>query len=256
MPIPPPHELASGQLVWRDGFGPYRKTIWPSTGTDERTHLHMSAQFGGERKLQPGRLIAATHNPGKAKELSDLLADAGFTAVSAGELGLPEPEETADTFRGNAELKALAAAKAAGQPALADDSGLACDGLSGAPGIYSARWAGPQKDFRAAMQKVEDGLKAETSSDGEVDRRASFICVLSLAWPDGHVESFEGVVRGQLVWPPRGDKGFGYDPIFVPEGETETFGEMDQAKKHGMSHRAVAFARFKAFLVRQGNLAG
>lgn len=200
------------------------------------------------RKLAPGRIIAATHNPGKIKELVALLADIGFAPVSAGDLGLPEPEETADTFRGNAELKALAAARAANEPALADDSGLACDGLSGAPGIYSARWAGPAKDFRSAMQKVEDGLKAETTEDGEVDRRASFICVLSLAWPDGHVESFEGVVRGQLVFPPRGDRGFGYDPIFVPEGETETFGEMDQDKKHAMSHRAVAFAQLRAFL--------
>lgn len=200
------------------------------------------------RRPVPGRLIAATHNPGKVRELADLLGGAGFTTVSAGELGLPEPEETADTFRGNAELKALAAARASGEPALADDSGLACDGLSGAPGIYSARWAGPQKDFRLAMQKVEEGIKAETSDDGEVDRRASFICVLSLAWPDGHVESFEGIVRGQLVFPPRGEKGFGYDPIFVPEGETETFGEMDQARKHAMSHRAVAFAKFLEFL--------
>lgn len=200
------------------------------------------------RKLPPGRILAATHNPGKVKELTSLLADIGFTAVSAGELGLPEPEETADTFRGNAELKALAAAKAANEPALADDSGLACDGLSGAPGIYSARWAGPDKDFRAAMQKVEDGLTAETTEDGEVDRRASFICVLSLAWPDGHVESFEGIVRGQLVFPPRGSRGFGYDPIFVPEGETETFGEMDPDRKHAMSHRALAFTKLRAFL--------
>ncbi len=200
------------------------------------------------RKLAPGRLIAATHNPGKAKELAGLLSEAGFTAVSAGELGLAEPEETADTFQGNAELKALAAAKAANQPALADDSGLACDGLSGAPGIYSARWAGPEKDFRAAIQKVEDGLKAETTSDGEVDRRASFVCVLSLAWPDGHVESFEGIVRGQLVWPPRGEKGFGYDPIFVPEGETETFGEMPAERKLPLTHRALAFAKLKAYL--------
>lgn len=200
------------------------------------------------RKLPPGRLIAATHNPGKVKELTDLLSDIGFRAVSAGELGLPEPEETADSYRGNAELKALAAARGSGEPALADDSGLSCDGLSGAPGIYSARWAGPSKDFSLAMQKVEDGLKAETTSDGEVDKRASFVCVLSLAWPDGHVESFEGIVRGQLVFPPRGDRGFGYDPIFVPEGETETFGEMDPAKKHAMSHRAVAFAKLKAFL--------
>jgi XTP/dITP diphosphohydrolase len=168
--------------------------------------------------------------------------------VPAGELGLPEPEETAETFQGNAELKALAAARAAGEPALADDSGLACDGLAGAPGIYSARWAGPSKDFRAAMQKVEDGLAAETTSEGEVDRRASFVSVLSLAWPDGRVESFEGIVRGQLVWPPRGENGFGYDPIFVPEGETETFGEMDPARKHAISHRAVAFAKLKARL--------
>lgn len=200
------------------------------------------------RKLAPGRLVAATHNPGKVRELTDLFSDIGFTAVSAGELGLPEPEETADTFQGNAELKALAAARGAGEPALADDSGLACDGLAGAPGIYSARWAGPSKDFRAAMQKVEDALKVEMSDDGEVDRRASFVSVLSLAWPDGHVVSFEGVVRGQLVFPPRGEKGFGYDPIFVPEGETETFGEMDPARKHAMSHRALAFAKLKAYL--------
>ena len=201
------------------------------------------------RKLAPGRLIAATHNPGKARELAALLEGGGFTTISAAELGLAEPEETADTFRGNAELKALAAARAANEPALADDSGLACDGLAGAPGIYSARWAGPNKDFRAAMQKVEDGLKAETSPDGEVDRRASFVCVLSLAWPDGEVESFEGVVRGQLVWPPRGDKGFGYDPIFVPEGETETFGEMAPERKLPMTHRALAFQRLKTFLL-------
>jgi XTP/dITP diphosphohydrolase len=200
------------------------------------------------RKLKPGRLVAATHNAGKVRELTQLLAEVGFTAVSAADLGLPEPDETADTFRGNAELKALAAARAAGEPALADDSGLACDGLSGAPGIYSARWAGPEKDFRAAMQKVEDGLKAETTEDGEVDRRASFVCVLSLAWPDGHVESFEGIVRGQLVFPPRGDRGFGYDPIFMPEGESETFGEMDPDKKHAMSHRAIAFGKLKSFL--------
>lgn len=200
------------------------------------------------RRLAPGRLIAATHNPGKVKELADLLSDAGFTMVSAKDAGLIEPEETEDTFRGNAELKALTAARAAKEPALADDSGLSCDGLSGAPGIYSARWAGPEKDFKAAMRKVEEGLKAETTPDGEVDRRASFVCVLSLAWPDGHVESFEGIVRGQLVFPPRGELGFGYDPIFVPEGETETFGEMDPAKKHAMSHRAVAFARLREFL--------
>jgi len=198
--------------------------------------------------LIAGRLIAATHNPGKVRELSDLLSAAGLTCISAGELGLPEPEETADTFRGNAELKALAAARAAGEPALADDSGLSCEGLLGAPGVYSARWAGPQKDFRWAMEKVEDALKAEAGEGGEIDRRARFVCVLSLAWPDGRVESFEGVIRGQLVFPPRGEKGFGYDPIFVPEGESETFGEMDPARKHAMSHRAIAFAKFLAFL--------
>jgi XTP/dITP diphosphohydrolase len=205
--------------------------------------------MSARRKLAPGRVVAATHNPGKARELSALLAEAGFTTISAAELGLAEPEETADTFRGNAELKALAAARAANEPALADDSGLACDGLAGAPGIYSARWAGPSKDFRSAMLKVEEALQAETSPDGEVERRASFVCALSLAWPDGHVESFEGEVRGQLVWPPRGDKGFGYDPIFVPEGETETFGEMAPEKKLPMTHRSIAFQRLKAFLL-------
>lgn len=199
-------------------------------------------------RLQPGRLVAATHNPGKVRELSALLADLGFTMIPAAELDLAEPEETEDTFRGNAELKALAAARASGEPALADDSGLACDGLAGAPGVYSARWAGPEKDFRAAMQKVEDGLQAETNGDGEVDRRASFVCVLSLAWPDGHVESFEGIVRGQLVWPPRGDMGFGYDPIFVPEGQTETFGEMPTERKLPLTHRAMAFAKLRAYL--------
>lgn len=199
-------------------------------------------------RLQPGRLVAATHNRGKVRELSALLADLGFTMIPAAELDLAEPEETEDTFRGNAELKALAAARASGEPSLADDSGLACDGLAGAPGVYSARWAGPEKDFRAAMQKVEDGLQAETNGDGEVDRRASFVCVLSLAWPDGHVESFEGIVRGQLVWPPRGDMGFGYDPIFVPEGQTETFGEMPTERKLPLTHRAMAFAKLRAYL--------
>lgn len=199
-------------------------------------------------RLKPGRIIAATHNPGKLDELRDLLQPIGFSAISAGELGLPEPEETADSFRGNAELKALAAARAAGQVALADDSGLAVDALAGAPGIYSARWAGPQKNFALAMQKVEDGLADETSADGEINRSATFICVLALAWPDGRTESFEGRVRGTLVWPPRGENGFGYDPIFVAEGETETFGEMAPARKHALSHRTAAFARFTAWL--------
>ncbi len=200
------------------------------------------------RRIAPGRIVAATHNPGKVRELTELLTPLGFEPVPAAALGLPEPEETADTFTGNAELKALAAARVAGEIALADDSGLAVDALGGSPGIYSARWAGPEKDFLVAMQKVEDGLKAERGPDGEGDRRASFVSVLSLAWPDGHVESFEGLVRGQLVWPPRGGQGFGYDPIFVPEGETETFGEMAPEKKHKLSHRAQAFAKLKTRL--------
>ncbi|MGI9413042.1 MAG: non-canonical purine NTP pyrophosphatase, partial [Hyphomicrobiales bacterium] len=145
------------------------------------------------------------------------------------------------TFRANAELKAHAAAAASGLPALADDSGLAVDGLDGDPGIYSARWAGPGKDFMVAMRKVEDGLAA-SGADPDTGRGAHFVCALCLAWPDGHAEVFEGRVFGTLVWPPRGDKGFGYDPIFVPDGHGETFGEMDQSRKHAMSHRARAFA--------------
>ena len=189
------------------------------------------------RKLAGGRLVVASHNPGKVREIGDLLAPFGIEAVSAGELGLPEPEETGATFRENAELKALAAARAANLPALADDSGLCVDALNGAPGIYSARWAGPTKDFDFAMEKLRRGM-LET---GPVDTRAHFICGLALAWPDGHVEYFEGRVDGELVWPPRGQKGFGYDPIFVADGHDITFGEMEPEKKHGISHRAHAF---------------
>lgn len=189
------------------------------------------------RKLAGGRLVVASHNPGKVREIGDLLAPFGIEAVSAGELGLPEPEETGATFRDNAELKALAAARAASLPALADDSGLCVDALNGAPGIYSARWAGPTKDFDFAMEKLRRGM-LET---GPVDTRAHFICGLALAWPDGHVEYFEGRVDGELVWPPRGQKGFGYDPIFVADGHDITFGEMEPEKKHGISHRAHAF---------------
>lgn len=198
------------------------------------------------RQILPGPVIAATHNPGKLKELAALLEPLGFAVNSASQAGLAEPEETEDTFEGNAELKARAAALGAGKLALADDSGLVVDALGGAPGIYSARWAGPDKDFAAAMRKVEDALAAEVDENGEVDRRARFVCVLSLAWPDGHTESFRGEVRGRLVWPPRGDRGFGYDPIFVADGEEITFGEMDPAKKHGMSHRAAAFEKLVA----------
>lgn len=194
------------------------------------------------RQLEPGPLLAATHNPGKVRELRALLEPLGFTVTSALELGLPEPEETEATFIGNAELKARAAAVAAGRVALADDSGLAVTALDGAPGIYSARWAGPEKDFRAAMERVERELA------GNADRSAKFICVLSLAWPDGHCESFYGEIEGQLVWPPRGERGFGYDPMFVASGEGETFGEMDPDRKHAMSHRAVAFRKFEAWL--------
>lgn len=186
------------------------------------------------RRFTGGTLVIASHNKGKVREIAELLGPYAASFVSAGELGLPEPEETGTTFVANAELKALAAAKA-GHVALADDSGLVVPALNGDPGIYSARWAGPSKDFQMAMGKVEDGLK------GHADRSAYFVCALSLAWPDGHVETVEGRCTGTLVWPPRGEHGFGYDPMFKPDGYDITFGEMDPAKKHEMSHRADAF---------------
>jgi XTP/dITP diphosphohydrolase len=192
------------------------------------------------RRFDGGRLVIASHNPGKVREIAELLAPYAVTVEAAGALGLAEPEETGDSFRANAELKALAAARAAGLPALADDSGLAVDALGGKPGIHSARWAGPDRDFAAAMAKVEDALGEEPN------RSARFVCVLTLAWPDGHCESFEGTVEGTLVWPPRGDRGFGYDPIFVPDGYDVTFGEMDPDAKHAISHRADAFAKLIA----------
>ena len=192
------------------------------------------------RRFSESRLVVASHNPGKVEEIADLVAPFGVETVSAGRLALPEPEETGDSFETNAALKAHAAAAASGLPALADDSGLAVDALGGAPGVFSARWAGPKRDFAMAMQRVERQLGPDA------DRHAHFISVLSLAWPDGHVESFEGQVRGQLVWPPRGDRGFGYDPIFLPEGRSVTFGEMDPAGKHDISHRAVAFRQLVA----------
>ncbi len=188
------------------------------------------------RRLSEPRLVVASHNAGKVREINDLLAPFGKDAVSAGTLGLPEPEETADSFVGNARIKAEAAAAASGLPALADDSGLAVTALDGAPGIYSARWGGPAKDFGLAMEKVNTELGAET------DRSAHFVCALCLAWPDGHVETFEGRVDGTLVWPPRGTQGFGYDPIFQPDGHDLTFGEIEPQAKHAMSHRARAFA--------------
>ena len=189
------------------------------------------------RKFDGGKLVLASHNSGKVLEIADLLAPFGADLVSAGELGLPEPEETGSSFIANAELKALAATKGSGFPALADDSGLVVPTLGGDPGIYSARWAGPSKNFQSAMRKVEDGLR------GEKDRTARFVSALTLAWPDGHTVSVEGTVRGELTWPPRGDRGFGYDPVFVPVGYDITFGEMDPVEKHQISHRADAFRK-------------
>ena len=187
------------------------------------------------RRLAPGRLVLATHNPGKVLEIADLLAPFGMDVVAAGALGLPELEETGATFAANAELKALAAATASGLPALADDSGLCVDALGGAPGIYSARWAGEAKDFAAAMARVHDEMAGGPDT-------AHFVCALTLAWPDRHFETFEGRIDGRLVWPPRGDRGFGYDPMFVADGMAATFGEIDPADKHAISHRAKAFA--------------
>lgn len=185
----------------------------------------------------PGdRLVIASHNPGKVEEIAALLAPFAVETISAGLLGLAEPEETGDTFEANAALKAAAAAQASGLPALADDSGLVVPSLGGAPGIYSARWAGPAKDFRAAMERVHRQLANK-------DRAASFVAVLALAWPNGRTEHFRGEVQGTLTWPPRGDRGFGYDPMFVPHGRTLTFGEIDPAEKHRISHRARAFAK-------------
>jgi XTP/dITP diphosphohydrolase len=186
-----------------------------------------------------GRVVIATHNPGKLAEMRDLLSPFGIAAVSAGELNLAEPEETGATFRGNACIKAQAAAKASGLPALADDSGLAVEALGGAPGIHSARWAGPNKDFFAAMRIIENKLQALKSGD----RRAHFVSALCIAWPDGHVEEFEARVDGVLVWPPRGDQGFGYDPVFLPDGHSRTFGEMSAEEKHGLpAHHQAEWA--------------
>jgi len=194
--------------------------------------------------LEPGtRLVVATHNPGKARELAEILENR-FPLVTAGELGLPEPEETEATFVGNALLKARAAAEASGLPALADDSGLSVAALDGSPGIYSARWAGPEKDFAQAMRKVEERL----DETGAEDFSAWFSCALALAWPDGPAVVVEGRIDGALTFPPRGTRGFGYDPIFVPRGGRLTFGEMDPAEKDAMSHRARAFAKLKAAL--------
>ncbi|HCL48432.1 MAG TPA: non-canonical purine NTP pyrophosphatase, RdgB/HAM1 family [Rhodobiaceae bacterium] len=203
------------------------------------------------RAFAEPKLIVASHNKGKLVEIADLLSRFAVETVGADALGLPEPEETGDTFIANAELKALAAATKAGLPALSDDSGLAVDALDGAPGIYSAPWAETAngRDFDFAMHKIEMALHQK----GDVPRTARFICALTLAWPDGHVESFEGKVEGTLVWPMRGKNGFGYDPIFLPLGGDMTFGEMEPAAKHAMSHRADAFTQLvDACFVGQG----
>ncbi len=192
------------------------------------------------RPLEPGRLVIASHNAGKVAELAELLAPWALNVESAAALGLPEPEETGATFSANAELKARAAANRAGLPALADDSGLVVPALDGAPGIHSARWAGPERDFGVAMALLERKLT------GHARPAAHFICVLALAWPDGHCDHFEGSVHGTLIFPPRGVRGFGYDPLFIPHGSAQTFGEMHPAEKDRISHRAAAFAALKA----------
>jgi XTP/dITP diphosphohydrolase len=203
------------------------------------------------RPFAPGdRLVVASHNPGKVREIEELVRPFGLTIATAAALGLDEPEETGTTFEENAALKALAAARTSGLPALADDSGLAVDALGGDPGIYSARWAGPSKDFAIAMRLVEDKLQ-DLGATAPEQRKARFVAVLCLAFPDGASEFFRGEVEGTLVWPPRGAQGFGYDPMFLPDGYEDTFGEMSADAKHGwshggdgLSHRARAFARF------------
>ena len=217
------------------------------------------------RKLAPGRLVIASHNRGKIREIAALLGPYGIEPVSAGELGVPEPEETGASFAANAELKARFSADLTGLPALADDSGLCVEALDGEPGIFSARWAEPgfevtatrsvdggraeggdSRDFGLAMELVEKNLAAKGA---DVGRDAHFVCALSLCWPDGYIVTVEGRVDGHLVWPPRGDRGFGYDPMFVPHGHQLTFGEMDPDAKHAMSHRADAFRKLVAAVV-------
>ncbi|NIJ08618.1 XTP/dITP diphosphohydrolase [Sphingomonas vulcanisoli] len=197
------------------------------------------------RKLQPGKLVIASHNEGKVREIRALLEPYGIEPVSAASLGIPEPEETGTTFVANAELKARFSADLSGMVALADDSGLCVDALGGDPGVYTANWAETPngRDWQLAMRKVEDALAAKGPEAG---RDAHFVCVLSLCWPDGHVESFEGRVDGTLTWPPRGAVGFGYDPVFVANGMEQTFAEIDPAEKHAISHRADAFGKLVA----------
>lgn len=206
------------------------------------------------RKLGGGKLVLASHNQGKLREIRDLVSPHGIEVVSAAELDLPEPEETGTSFAANAKLKALAAARATGLPALSDDSGLSVDRLDGDPGIYSARWAGPDRDFAMAMRNVQEALMAKGATTA-AERGAEFVSALCLAYPDGEAFIFQGLVRGEIVWPPRGTQGFGYDPIFLPENHDKTFGEMTPQQKHGprpdgepgLSHRARAFALFEKY---------
>ncbi|WP_316239397.1 RdgB/HAM1 family non-canonical purine NTP pyrophosphatase [Bradyrhizobium sp. SZCCHNR1015] len=213
--------------------------------------------MNGPRRRLTGRIVIATHNPGKLAEMRELLAPHGVEAVSAGDLGLGEPDETGETFQANARIKAVAAAKAAQLPAFADDSGIVVHALDGAPGIYSARWAGPDKDFTGAMTRIERLLQ-ERGAAGADQRGAHFVSALCVAWPDGHVEEVEARVDGTLVWPPRGTAGFGYDPMFLPEGHDRTFGEMTSIEKHGLpplglglSHRARAFVKLAEICLDQ-----
>jgi XTP/dITP diphosphohydrolase len=213
---------------------------------------------GRQHRRLAGRLVIATHNPGKLQEMRELLEPFGVDPVAAGELGLIEPGETGATFRENARIKAAAAARGARLPAFSDDSGLAVDALGGAPGIHSARWAGPDKDFRAAMETINRKLRDRGAVTPQT-RTAHFVSALCVTWPDGHMEEFEGRVDGTLVWPPRGDRGFGYDPMFLPDGYDLTFGEMTNVEKHGLppkglglSHRARAFLRLAEACLDEG----
>jgi XTP/dITP diphosphohydrolase len=225
------------------GFRPLE--TFPTLWSEENPCLLMVKTLSMARRFEGKTLVVASHNQGKVREIAELLRPFGVEPVSAASLGLPEPEETETTFRGNAELKARAAAMAASLPALADDSGLVVDALGGAPGIHSARWAGENRDFGEAMKRVERALETRGIRTAG-HRRARFVCALSLCWPDGHCETFEGKVEGSLAFPPRGLHGFGYDPIFLPDGRTLTFGEMDPAEKHAISHRADAFRQLVA----------
>ena len=265
LPVPPHGARGAGHACFRAGAGEiamWRERLlaagiaiesdfeWPRGGRSiyVRDPAGNSIEFAepriwglAQRRLRRGAcVVIASHNQGKLSEMADLLAPHALETVSAGALGLPEPEETGTSFIANAVIKAEAAASSAGLPAIADDSGLSVEALDGAPGILSARWAGPDKDFSLAMRNVEERLQAKGAH--EPDRRgAQFICALAVAWPDHERAVFEGRIGGRLVWPPRGEKGFGYDPMFLPDGSDLTFGEMEPAAKHAISHRARAF---------------